>query len=314
MPLDKVEKMRSWLLEQSISIDKPVGDDEGRVLGEVLEDPDREDVVPDRGPRVGGPDDRGPRPAPRAAADRGRHPAPALRPGHRAGADPQGDRRQVQPVPRAHPAAPGAGPGQDAPRAGSPRPDVIGVSDRPQARKFGYVLAMSRAPCRPAVCRSSSSLRSPRAASKDTKLKVTGIEPEKGDVEGGTYVRIKGNRFIADGARNAKVYFGSRAGHGRPLRERQRADRRGAGRQAERDRRRADHLRAGRRAEDRRTASRSSRRTTTGPSVDRPRHRARRRSPERSPVAFALRPTRSSAGTAAGRAARTSRARRRARR
>ena len=48
--------------------------------------------------------------------------------------------------------------------------------------------------------------------SSDTKLKVTGIDPEKGDVEGGTYVRIKGNRFIADGARNAKVYFGSRQG------------------------------------------------------------------------------------------------------
>ena len=48
--------------------------------------------------------------------------------------------------------------------------------------------------------------------SSDTKLKVTGIEPEKGDVDGGTYVRIKGNRFIADGARNAKVYFGSRQG------------------------------------------------------------------------------------------------------
>ncbi|HSS00892.1 MAG TPA: sigma-70 family RNA polymerase sigma factor [Kofleriaceae bacterium] len=46
MPLDKVEKMRSWLLEQSVSIDKPVGDDEGRVLGEVLEDPDREEVSP----------------------------------------------------------------------------------------------------------------------------------------------------------------------------------------------------------------------------------------------------------------------------
>lgn len=46
MPLDKIEKMRSWLMEQSISIDKPVGDDEGRVLGEVLEDPDREDVSP----------------------------------------------------------------------------------------------------------------------------------------------------------------------------------------------------------------------------------------------------------------------------
>ena len=46
MPLDKIEKMRSWLLEQSISIDKPVGDDEGRVLGEVLEDPEREEVSP----------------------------------------------------------------------------------------------------------------------------------------------------------------------------------------------------------------------------------------------------------------------------
>jgi RNA polymerase primary sigma factor len=46
MPLDKIEKMRSWLLEQSVSIDKPVGDDEGRVLGEVLEDPDREPASP----------------------------------------------------------------------------------------------------------------------------------------------------------------------------------------------------------------------------------------------------------------------------
>lgn len=48
--------------------------------------------------------------------------------------------------------------------------------------------------------------------SSDTKLKVTGLDPDKGDVDGGTYVRIKGNRFIADGARNAKVYFGSREG------------------------------------------------------------------------------------------------------
>ena len=49
MPLDKVEKMRSWLLEQSVSIDKPVGDDEGRVLGEVLEDPDRDPSNPTEG-------------------------------------------------------------------------------------------------------------------------------------------------------------------------------------------------------------------------------------------------------------------------
>ena len=46
----------------------------------------------------------------------------------------------------------------------------------------------------------------------DTKLKVTDLEPTKGDVEGGTYVRIKGNRFNADGPRSAKVYFGSRQG------------------------------------------------------------------------------------------------------
>ncbi|CAN5574857.1 hypothetical protein BH11MYX1_BH11MYX1_22680 [soil metagenome] len=48
--------------------------------------------------------------------------------------------------------------------------------------------------------------------SSDTKLKVTGIEPDKGDAEGGTFVRIHGNRFTADGARNAKIYFGSRQG------------------------------------------------------------------------------------------------------
>ena len=51
------------------------------------------------------------------------------------------------------------------------------------------------------------------ACSKEDKtLKVTGMEPEVGNTEGGTYVRIFGNRFIADGARNAKVYFGSRQG------------------------------------------------------------------------------------------------------
>jgi len=46
----------------------------------------------------------------------------------------------------------------------------------------------------------------------DTKLKVTRLDPIKGDAQGGTFVHIYGNRFIADGARNAKVYFGSRQG------------------------------------------------------------------------------------------------------
>jgi hypothetical protein len=44
------------------------------------------------------------------------------------------------------------------------------------------------------------------------KLMVTGIEPDKGDVEGGTTVRIKGNRFLNDTPRTAKVYFGGRPG------------------------------------------------------------------------------------------------------
>jgi hypothetical protein len=44
----------------------------------------------------------------------------------------------------------------------------------------------------------------------DPKLKVTDLSPITGDTEGGTFVVIKGNRFLKDGPRNAKVYFGSR--------------------------------------------------------------------------------------------------------
>jgi len=46
MPAEKVENMRRWVLEQSISIDRPVGDEDGRNLAEVLEDPDREELSP----------------------------------------------------------------------------------------------------------------------------------------------------------------------------------------------------------------------------------------------------------------------------
>ena len=46
----------------------------------------------------------------------------------------------------------------------------------------------------------------------NTKLMVTGIEPDKGDVGGGTSVHIKGNRFTADGPRSVKVFFGGREG------------------------------------------------------------------------------------------------------
>jgi RNA polymerase primary sigma factor len=46
MPVDKIENMRRWVLDQSVSLDRPVGDEDGRVLGEVLEDPDREEASP----------------------------------------------------------------------------------------------------------------------------------------------------------------------------------------------------------------------------------------------------------------------------
>jgi hypothetical protein len=45
---------------------------------------------------------------------------------------------------------------------------------------------------------------------ENTKLMVTGLDPEKGDAAGRTTVRIKGNRFTVDGPRTAKVYFGGR--------------------------------------------------------------------------------------------------------
>jgi hypothetical protein len=47
---------------------------------------------------------------------------------------------------------------------------------------------------------------------ENTKLMVTGLDPDKGDSEGNSYIRIRGNRFTADGPRIAKVYFGGQSG------------------------------------------------------------------------------------------------------
>lgn len=44
------------------------------------------------------------------------------------------------------------------------------------------------------------------------KLSVTGIDPPRGDAAGGTYVKLNGTNFIAEGPRNVKVYFGSKQG------------------------------------------------------------------------------------------------------
>ncbi len=46
----------------------------------------------------------------------------------------------------------------------------------------------------------------------DKKLKVTGLEPNYGDLLGGSFVTVHGNRFLDDGPRIVKVFFGNRQG------------------------------------------------------------------------------------------------------
>jgi hypothetical protein len=53
------------------------------------------------------------------------------------------------------------------------------------------------------------SLAAAACGETDRTLKVTGLEPENGDINGDTHVIIKGNRFVADGPRKADVYFGT---------------------------------------------------------------------------------------------------------
>jgi len=47
---------------------------------------------------------------------------------------------------------------------------------------------------------------------EDTQLKVTGLHPTRGDYQGGQLVTVSGNRFLADGVRSIKVYFGGAQG------------------------------------------------------------------------------------------------------
>jgi hypothetical protein len=65
--------------------------------------------------------------------------------------------------------------------------------------------------CHPATLVLLSGLASACGA-ENTKLMVTGIDPDHGDADRGSYVRIRGNRFTADGPRSVKVYFGGREG------------------------------------------------------------------------------------------------------
>lgn len=46
MPVDKVEKMRTYLYDQVLSLDRPVNDEDGRTFGDMLEDPSHEQGSP----------------------------------------------------------------------------------------------------------------------------------------------------------------------------------------------------------------------------------------------------------------------------
>jgi hypothetical protein len=43
-------------------------------------------------------------------------------------------------------------------------------------------------------------------------VRITGIDPAKGDAEGGTYAKLEGNRLLPTAQKDVKVYFGSRPG------------------------------------------------------------------------------------------------------
>jgi hypothetical protein len=51
-----------------------------------------------------------------------------------------------------------------------------------------------------------------KARKAGKRLAITDLEPMQGDAAGGTYVKLTGSNFIADGPRQAKIYFGSRQG------------------------------------------------------------------------------------------------------
>ena len=90
---------------------------------------------------------------------------------------------------------------------------VVGCKSSTGAEPVRQPVASAPSPAQPPP--SSPHDTSPKDATgrpHASHLEITGIEPEIGDAAGGTYVRIRGDRFVADGPRYAKVYFGSRQG------------------------------------------------------------------------------------------------------
>ena len=111
IPREKLDKVKDFYAETPFSLDRPVGDEDGRKFIDFLAGGERALAL--REPRQPEVERRGAAPARHADADRVAHHPLALRPRRRGRAHAQGDRRQVQPVARAHPPAPGAGARQD---------------------------------------------------------------------------------------------------------------------------------------------------------------------------------------------------------
>jgi hypothetical protein len=52
----------------------------------------------------------------------------------------------------------------------------------------------------------------PAAKVPVSSVTLSGIEPDRGDAEGGTYAKLKGSRLLPTAQRDVKVYFGARQG------------------------------------------------------------------------------------------------------
>ncbi len=111
IPQEKLDKVKGSWAETPFSLDRPVGDEDGRKFIDFLQDEGALSPYEALASHKWNAEVR--RLLDDADAHRVAHHPVALRPRRRGRADAQGDRRQVQPVARAHPAAPGAGARQD---------------------------------------------------------------------------------------------------------------------------------------------------------------------------------------------------------
>jgi hypothetical protein len=59
---------------------------------------------------------------------------------------------------------------------------------------------------------SAAGLAAAGCGEKERTLKVTGLDRDRGSIDGDTFVTIQGNGFLSSGPRAVKVYFGTQQG------------------------------------------------------------------------------------------------------